>query len=202
MDKNSKIPFSLKPSQLLVILSVVLALICVIFCIVGFANVSNSIKEIDASVQEVRAELNQVSAELTQKINQLTIAVDNTQANLNQSAASKYIKITKQPSSVSTYVGRSDAMMFQIQADGVSLTFRWEKLNAASNTWEELVFDGNGFNTDLGIRLFDDSGAGTSELWTKDLKPGAFGSYRCVIFDSVGSSITSETVQLGQRSAS
>ena len=192
---------NIKRDQVLALVAVICAIVCVILCAACLASVSKATKGIETVVQEVQ-EMKQASVQLTERITHLETVVDNTQTALNESTAAKYINITKQPSSVSTYVGRTDAMIFSVVATGTDLSFTWQKYDEASDKWNEVVFDGTGFNTDMGLRLYDDSSAGTSELWTKNLTESAFGTYRCVITDSQGTTVTSESVQLAERAQS
>jgi len=189
---------NIKRDQVLALIAVICAIVCVILCAACLVSVSKATKGIETVVQEVQ-EMKQASVQLTERITRLEAAVDNTQTALNESAATKYINITKQPSSVSTYVGRTDAMIFSVVAEGTGLSFVWQKYDEASGKWAEVVFDGNGFNTEMGLRLYNDAGNGTSELWTKDLTAQAYGNYRCVITDAQGTTLATDSVQLAQR---
>jgi len=190
----------LKGDRLFVVIAVVCALICTILCIACFNSVSKATAGIETIVQEVQ-EMKQASAVLSERISQLEVTIDNTQASLNESAASKYIRITKQPSSVSTYIGRTDAMLFQIVCEGSNLTFTWQHYNESTGNWDSMVFDGSGFDTTNGLRLYNDAAAGTSELWTMNIVSAAFGSYRCMISDAAGTYVYSNTVQIVEKPA-
>lgn len=182
------------------LIAIACTLVCVVLCINCLTSVSAVTKGIETVVTEVQ-EMKQTNAELTQRITKLETAVDNTQYYLNESAASRYIKITKQPSSVSTYIGRTDAMLFSVVAEGNGLRFTWQKYNDSKGDWDELVFDGNGFNDELGIRLYNDQSNGTSELWTKDFKSTSFGTYRCLISDEQGTQVYSDSILIQEKAA-
>lgn len=190
----------LKGDRLFVVIAVLCALICTILCIACFKSVSKATAGIETIVQEVQ-EMKQASAVLSERISQLEVTIDHTQASLNESTASKYIRITKQPSSVSTYIGRTDAMLFQVVCEGSNLTFAWQRYNEATGDWIPLAFDGDGFDVVNGLRLYNDVGAGTTELWTMKIASSAFGSYRCMITDAAGSYIYSNTVQIAEKPA-
>lgn len=191
---------NIKRDQVLALIAVICAIVCVILCAACLVSVTKATKGIETVVQEVQ-EMKLASVQLTERIIRLETVVDNTQTALNESVANRYINITKQPSSVSTYLGRTDAMMFSVVAEGTGLSFIWQKYDEGTSKWVEVVFDGNGFNTDLGIRLYNDPANGTSELWTKEITEKAFGSYRCILTDAQGTTVTSDSVQLAERAA-
>jgi len=205
MDKNFvasvKNSFGgLKRDQKLTLVAVLCAFICVILCIACLISVKKATKGIENVVQEVVQEVQEMksaSAELSDRITQLEVTVGNTQTALNESTASRYINITKQPSSVSTYVGRTDAMLFSVEAEGSKLNFQWQKYE--NGAWVEIVFDSNSINETLGIRLYSETGK--SELWTKELTKAAYGDYRCVLTDSIGTTVITDAVKITERSA-
>jgi len=190
-----------KPSlgQIIIAVALIFAIISVILsiaCLSGIAALKDSVKSIAADVAVLSAN----NTELSNRISSLEVTVDNTQNALRQEASEKYIQITKQPSSVETVVGREDAMMFSVEVSysGSGLTFTWQ-IKGSDGTWKDLVFDGDSTSATYGIRLYQDASKGQSQLWAKNLTEAAFGTYRCVISDSAGSSVTTSEVAVSQR---
>ena len=115
--------------------------------------------------------------------------------------SSPEITVTKQPMTVETVVGREGALMFSVTAtcQGSDLKFIWQKQNTETNTWEDIEFVAPGVNEALGIRLYDNSVNGESQLWTNVLTEKAFGAYRCVITNALGTQVTSDIVAVNER---
>lgn len=178
--------------------------LCLILSIVSISSVNGLKSKIEESNYAVNAELQSVrqsQSEMLAHLAALEAAMDNTQTAISSGVSSKYIQITKQPSSTPTYVGRDAAMIFQVTADGKDLKFTWQKYDEVSGEWINMVFDLDGNNAELGVRLYDDGAKGVSELWTKVLTQKAFGTYRCVITDTMGSQVVTDTVQLTEKTA-
>lgn len=179
--------------------SSILCLILCAFCLLSLNGVKKDINSITMSVNESIALSNQNYNELYERISNLENTVNSTQQAVNGSTATKYIQITKQPDTVQTTVGRDGAMIFSVNATGNSLTMAWQKYDEVSGEWMNIVFDLDGFNDDLGIRLYDNSTKGVSELWTRNLTEKAFGRYRCHITDAGGVSVDSNAVFIEEK---
>ena len=106
------------------------------------------------------------------------------------------IEITWQPLSVETTLGRSDALLFSMKANATNsaVTFVWQKLNESTNVWETIKFEYPGYNDELGLRLYDNSVNGETQLWANGLTEAAFGIYRCVASDARNNQAISNTV--------
>lgn len=180
-------------------ISSVLCLVLCIVCLVSLGGVKKDISSITQSVNESIALSNQNYNELYDRISNLENTVNATQQIVDGSTAKQYIQISKQPDNVQTTVGRDGAMIFSVNATGNNLKMTWQKYDEVSNEWMNIVFDLDGFNDDLGIRLYDNSTKGISELWTRNLTEKAFGRYRCHITDAGGVSIDSNAVLIEER---
>ena len=191
MDRNS-------------LIGIAVLLLCVILSLISIISV-NSLKakvdDINASFTAEMQTIKQTNAEMLSHMAALEQTLNTTQSTISGAASSKYIKITKQPSSTATYIGRDQAMIFQVTAEGKDLKLTWQKYDEVSGEWINLVFDLDGFNDDMGIRLYDDPANGKSELWTKGLTMKAFGTYRCVISDSLGAEVKTDSVQITEKAA-
>lgn len=179
-------------------------LLSIIFSIASIVSVNKLKVKLDVMSDSVNAELQSIketNAEMIAHLASLEQGIDTAQSSITGVNSSKYIPITKQPTSTPTTVGRDEALIFEIKADGKSLTFVWQKYDDVSGDWINLVFDLDGNNSELGIRLYDDSGNGLSQLWAKGLTTKAFGSYRCLITDGVGAQVKSDTVQITEKTA-
>lgn len=180
-------------------LAVVLCLLMSFVCFFGIRNVK---ADASANYDKLNAELQgvkQANSEVLAHLAAVEAALDNTQNVISGSTSSKYIQITKQPTSTPTTVGRENALIFEVKANGNNLKFTWQKYDDASMEWINIVFDIDGFNDEMGLRLYDDSSNGLSQLFTRNLAAKAFGTYRCVITDNVGSQVFSDAVQITEK---
>lgn len=187
-----------------VIIAAGVILLSIIFSLISIVSVNKLKVKVDDMSYSVNAELQSIketNAEMIAHLAALEQGIDTAQNTITGANSSKYIPITKQPTSTPTTVGRDEALIFEIKADGKSLTFVWQKYDDVSGDWINLVFDLDGNNSELGIRLYDDSGNGLSQLWAKGLTTKAFGSYRCLITDGVGAQVKSDTVQITEKTA-
>ena len=195
--------FSVRNNRdLAVLAAAVSSVLCLILCIVCLASlgtVKKDIKTITQSVNESIQLSNQNYNELYSRITNLENTVNSTQQAVSGSNAEKYIQITKQPESVETVVGRDGALIFSVKATGNSLKMSWQKFDDASGEWMNIGFDLNGVNEDLGIRLYDGSAKGETELWTKNLTEKAFGRYRCHIIDAGGVQIDTDSALISEK---
>lgn len=188
-------------SSLIVPLAVVLCLIMSILC---FSAVKSVKANATANYDMLKAELQtvkQANSEILAHLAAVEAGLDNTANVIAGSTSSKYIQITKQPTSTPTTVGRDAAIIFSISATGNNLKMTWQKYDSVSGEWINIVFDLDGNNAEMGIRLYDDSYHGYSELNAKNLTAKAFGTYRCVITDNVGSEVVSDVVEISEKTA-
>ena len=156
-------------------------------------NLSGQVYELQTSIAALKENMQSPAAP------QPTAPTTTPEQPSNPTAGS--ITITRQPMTVDTVLGRSEALLFSMAAtsgnSGVSFT--WQKLNSDTNTWEDIKFVYPGNNTDLGIRLYDNSANGETQLWANTLTEQAFGVYRCVVSDAVGNTVTSDMVSCRQK---
>lgn len=188
-------------SGLIVPIAVVLCLIMSILCLSSVNSVkaaaARNYDMINAELQTVK----QANSEILAHLAAVEAGLDTAQSAISGNTSSKYIQISKQPSSTPTTIGRDGAMIFQVKAEGNNLDMTWQKYDQVSGEWINVIFDIDGFNDEMGIRLYDDSAHGTSELWTKVLTAKAFGTYRCVLTDKAGSQVISDVVELSEKTA-
>lgn len=201
LPKLSKGGSSSGLSSLIVPVAVVLCLVMSILCLTAInstkAAAARNYDMINAELQTVK----QANSEILAHLAAVEAGLDNTQSAISGSTSSKYIQITKQPSSTPTTIGRDGALIFQVTANGNNLKMTWQKYDDVSGEWINVVFDIDGFNTEMGVRLYDDSAHGISELWAKNLTEKAFGTYRCILTDNVGSQVESDKVQITEKTA-
>ena len=190
---------------LVVAVSIVLSLIAII----SSAGVKKSVND---DIQTLYSQMSSVISTNSQVLDQLAVIEDtlNLSAKVSAETNSRYISITKQPTSVDTTLGRgSDGIVpvFTIIASGNGISassFNWQK-KTASGEWVNIDFavDNNSRNDTLGLQLENnkdqDSGGYYSKIWATGLTAEAFGSYRCVITDSAGERAWSDVVEINRK---
>lgn len=179
-------------------------ILCLLISIISLVSVNSAKQSITDSRDMLIAELQavkQANSEILAHLAAVEAGLDTAQSVISGSTSSKYIQITKQPSSTPTTIGRDGALIFQVTATGNNLKMTWQKYDSISGEWINVVFDIDGYEPEMGIRLYDDSPHGTSELWAKGLTAKAFGTYRCVLTDNVGSQVISEVVEISEKTA-
>ena len=190
---------------LVVAVSIVLSLIAII----SSAGVKKSVNE---DIQTLYGQMSSVINTNSQVLDKLAVIEDtlNLSAKVSAETNSRYISITKQPTSVDTTLGRgSDGIVqvFSIIASGNGITansFNWQK-KTASGEWVNIDFaaDNNSRNDTLGLQMENNKDADTngyySRLWATGLTAEAFGSYRCVITDSAGERAWSDIVEINRK---
>ena len=178
--------------------------VCLLLNVICIASVNRAKDSLAASFDMLKAELQtvkQANSEILAHLAAVEAELDTTQSAISGKESSKYIQITKQPSSTPTTIGRDGALIFQVTANGNNLKMTWQKYDSVSGEWINVPFDIDGYETEMGLRLYDDSSNGTSELWARNLTAKAFGTYRCVITDSVGSQVISEVVEISEKTS-
>ena len=190
---------------LVVAVSIVLSLIAII----SSAGVKKSVND---DIQTLYSQMSSVISTNSQVLDKLAVIEDtlNLSAKVSAETNSRYISITKQPTSVDTTLGRgSDGIVpvFTIIASGNGISassFNWQK-KTASGEWVNIDFavDNNSRNDTLGLQLENnkdqDSGGYYSKIWATGLTAEAFGSYRCVITDSAGERAWSDVVEINRK---
>ena len=185
--------------------SIVLSLIAII----SSAGVKKSVND---DIQTLYSQMSSVISTNSQVLDKLAVIEDtlNLSAKVSAETNSRYISITKQPTSVDTTLGRgSDGIVpvFTIIASGNGISassFNWQK-KTASGEWVNIDFavDNNSRNDTLGLQLENnkdqDSGGYYSKIWATGLTAEAFGSYRCVITDSAGERAWSDVVEINRK---
>ncbi len=178
--------------------------VCLLLNVICIASVNRAKDSLAASFDMLKAELQtvkQANSEILAHLAAVEAELDTTQSAISGKESSKYIQITKQPSSTPTTIGRDGALIFQLTANGNNLKMTWQKYDSVSGEWINVPFDIDGYETEMGLRLYDDSSNGTSELWARNLTAKAFGTYRCVITDNVGSQVISEVVEISEKTS-
>lgn len=180
------------------------ALLCII-CLISVISLNGKISDINQSILSQVYQLQNSTQKISDHLDELGSTVGTVSNTLTESQTSRNIKITKEPTSAATYLGRGGAEdstqnvpIFSVSAEGQNLTFSWQKLDDASGSWIDIVFDVSSNNEEFGLHVYTDSGKGYSELAAHGVQSSAYGSYRCVISDSYGTK-NSETVLLTQR---
>lgn len=175
-----------------------LSLISLILCLSINSKVSDLKQDMLSQLYQIQTTQN----DLINNMNSVSSSVGNIGYNIEQSNVSKNIRITKQPTEASTYVGRGsetdniqNVCIFSIDAEGQGLSFAWQKFDNNTGDWVTIQFDPDN-NEGFGLHLY--STPSHSELCAHDLKPAAFGSYRCLVSDATGSN-ASETVTLTEK---
>lgn len=192
---------SLLSGSTILVIGIVVCLLLNVICI---ASVNRAKDSLAASFDMLKAELQtvkQANSEILAHLAAVEAELDTTQSAISGKESSKYIQITKQPSSTPTTIGRDGALIFQLTANGNNLKMTWQKYDSVSGEWINVPFDIDGYETEMGLRLYDDSSNGTSELWARNLTAKAFGTYRCVITDNVGSQVISEVVEISEKTS-
>ena len=190
---------------LVVAVSIVLSLIAII----SSAGVKKSVND---DIQTLYSQMSSIISTNSQVLDKLAVIEDtlNLSAQVSAETNSRYISITKQPTSVDTVLGRgSDGIVpvFTIIASGNGISassFNWQK-KTASGEWVNIDFaiDNNSRNDTLGLQMENnkdaDSNGYYSKIWATGLTAESFGSYRCVITDSAGERAWSDVVEINRK---
>ena len=181
---------------------------CLLLCLISIFSVAGMKKDLDSMNQNMLSLFYQIqnsTDQLQTKVEQLEAAIGTVNTTITDTQNSRYITITKEPSSVSTYLGRGGANdttqnvpIFTVYAQGIELSFTWQKYNDSTKDWEDLTWDSDSNNTTYGLHVYTDAPKGYTELAAHGVTQAAYGTYRCQIADSYGIKNT-ESVVLSQR---
>ena len=143
---------------------------------------------------------------LQKQVDALERSIGNVSTTITEQTTSKNITITKDPTSVATYVGRGgdddDAQnvpIFTVYAQGFELKFAWQKYDDVSGEWIEVALDRESNNATYGLHVYTDASKGYSELSAHGVTSAAYGTYRCQVSDAYGVKNTA-SVLLTERS--
>ena len=181
---------------------------CLLLCLISIFSVAGMKKDLDSMNQNMLSLFYQIqnsTDQLQTKVEQLEAAIGTVNTTITDTQNSRYITITKEPSSVSTYLGRGGAddstqnvPIFTVYAQGIELSFTWQKYNESTKNWEDLTWDSDSNNATYGLHVYIDAARGFTELDAHGVTQAAYGTYRCQIADSYGVKHT-ESVILSQR---
>mgnify|MGYP002856906148 CR=1 FL=1 len=181
---------------------------CLLLCLISIISVAGMKKDLDSMNQNMLSLFYQIqnsTDQLQTKVEQLEAAIGTVNTTITDTQNSRYITITKQPSSVSTYLGRGSAEdtdqnvpIFTVYAQGIELSFTWQKYNESTKDWDDLTWDSDSNNATYGLHVYVDAAKGFTELDAHGVTQAAYGTYRCQIADSYGIKNT-ESVVLSQR---
>ena len=181
---------------------------CLLLCLISIFSVAGMKKDLDSMNQNMLSLFYQIqnsTDQLQTKVEQLEAAIGTVNTTITDTQNSRYITITKEPSSVSTYLGRGGANdstqnvpIFTVYAQGIELSFTWQKYNESTKDWEDLTWDSESNNNTYGLHVYTDAPKGYTELAAHGVTQAAYGTYRCQIADSYGVKYT-ESVILSQR---
>lgn len=185
-----------------IILLIAVAVVALLMLITMFSTLSmkNQVTDMYQDMLSQFYQMQSANSQLSAKIDSLGTSVGSVSTSIQQQVDSR-ITITKQPSDCATYIGRTGNIpIFKVEAAGTNLKFTWQKLDTASGSWVSIVFDDQSNNTTYGVHTYSNIGRteGVSELSAHDVTAAAYGSYRCLITDTVGEKV-SDTVILTER---
>lgn len=173
---------------------------CLLLSMIAIISVAGMKKNLETMNQDMLSLFYQMQNSVDKvqtKVDQLEKTLGNVSTTISESETSRYITITKQPTSTPTYVGRGsetdttqNVPVFTVTATGVNLSFTWQRYDETSSQWVNLGFDGNSNNETYGLHVYTDAEKGYSELAAHDLKREAYGTYRCQISDANGMKLT------------
>lgn len=189
---------------IVVAISIVLSLIAII----SSAGVKKSVNK---DIQTLYTQMDSVISTNSQVLDKLAVIEDvlNLSAQVSAETNSKYISITKQPTSVSTTLGRGQdgiVPVFTINASGSGVgagSFNWQK--KSGDVWININFDSDNnsrndlYGFQLEVAQDKENGGYYSTIWATGLTSEAFGTYRCVITDSAGERAWSDMVEITRK---
>ena len=189
---------------IVVAISIVLSLIAII----SSAGVKKSVNK---DIQTLYSQMDSVISTNSQVLDKLAVIEDvlNLSAQVSAETNSKYISITKQPTSVATTLGRGQdgiVPVFTITASGSGVglgSFNWQK--KSGDVWINIDFDSDNnsrndlYGFQLEVSKDAESGGYSSKIWATGITSEAFGTYRCVITDSAGERAWSDIVEITRK---
>jgi uncharacterized protein (DUF736 family) len=182
---------------------------CLLLCLISIISVAGMKKDLENMNQEMLSLFYQIqnsTDKLQQQVNNLEASIGNVSTTITEQTTSRNITITKEPTSVATYVGRGAAdddaqnvPIFTVYAQGFELKFAWQKYDDVSGEWIEVALDNESNNAVYGLHVYTDASKGYSELSAHGVTQAAYGTYRCQVADSYGIKNTA-SVLLTERS--
>ena len=182
---------------------------CLLLCLISIISVAGMKKDLENMNQEMLSLFYQIqnsTDKLQQQVNNLEASIGSVSTTITEQTTSRNITITKEPTSVATYVGRGAAdddaqnvPIFTVYAQGFELKFAWQKYDDVSGEWIEVALDNESNNAVYGLHVYTDASKGYSELSAHGVTQAAYGTYRCQVADSYGIKNTA-SVLLTERS--
>jgi hypothetical protein len=208
--KLPSLPFFGKGIGSNAVLSIVVA-ISIVLSLIAIISSAGVKKSVNTDIQTLNSRIDSVISTNSQVLDKLATIEDvlNLSAQVSAETNSKYISITKQPTSVSTVLGRGSdglVLVFSVTASGSGIgtgSFNWQK--KTGDSWINIDFDSsdNSRNATYGFQLEvskDAEGNGyTSKIYATGLTEAAFGTYRCVITDSAGERAWSDSAEITRK---
>ena len=182
---------------------------CLLLCLISIISVAGMKKDLESMNQEMLSLFYQIqnsTDKLQKQVDALEQSIGSVSTTITEQTTSRNITITKEPTSVATYVGRGAAdddaqnvPIFTVYAQGFELKFAWQKYDDVSGDWIEVALDNDSNNAVYGLHVYTDASKGYSELSAHGVTSAAFGTYRCQVADSYGIKNTA-SVLLTERS--
>ena len=192
------------------VLSVVVA-ISILLSLIAIISSAGVKKSVNSDIKTLYSQMDSVISTNSQVLDKLAVIEDvlNLSAQVSSETNSKYISITKQPTSVSTTLGRGQdgiVPVFTINASGSGVnanSFNWQK--KTGDVWININFDSDNLSRNdlygfqLEVAQDKENGGYYSTIWATGLTSEAFGTYRCVITDSAGERAWSDMVEINRK---
>ncbi len=182
---------------------------CLLLCLISIISVAGMKKDLETMNQDMLSLFYQIqnsTDKLQAKVEALEQSIGTVSTTITEQTNSKNITITKEPTSVATYLGRGSAddtaqnvPIFTVYAQGIDLSFTWQRYDEVSGDWIDIVLDKDSNNEVYGLHVYTDAAKGYSELSAHGVTSAAFGTYRCQIADSYGIKNTASII-LSERS--
>lgn len=202
----SRISFQGVNPAVLALIGFAACLLLSIICLITVAGLRKNLEQTNQNLLSQVYQLQNSNQKLSDRLDSLGSTVSTVSTVVAEQGTSSNITITKEPTSAATYLGRGGTQdstqnvpVFSVSATGQNLSFAWQKYDDASSSWVNLVFDAESNNETYGLHVYTDIGKGYSELAAHGVTPAAYGTYRCLVSDSVGNKAT-DTVTLTERS--
>ena len=182
---------------------------CLLLCLISIISVAGMKKDLETMNQDMLSLFYQIqnsTDKLQAQVDALERSIGNVSTTITDQVTSRNITITKEPTSVSTYVGRGSAEdnaqnvpIFTVYAQGIELKFTWQRYDEVSGDWIDIALDNDSNNLTYGLHVYTDSPKGYTELSAHGVTQAAYGTYRCQIADNYGIK-NSASVTLTERS--
>ena len=192
------------------VLTIVVA-ISILLSLIAIISSAGVKKSVNSDIKTLYSQMDSVINTNSQVLDKLAVIEDvlNLSAQVSAETNSKYISITKQPTSVSTTLGRGQdgiVPVFTINASGSGVnanSFNWQK--KTGDVWININFDSDNLSRNdlygfqLEVAQDKENGGYYSTIWATGLTSEAFGTYRCVITDSAGERAWSDIVEINRK---